>query len=142
MERDTPGAIGERIMRFRKDADLSLNELAKRTDIAKSYLWSLENDPSSSRPSGEALYLIAEALGVTMSDLLGRKLLSEPAKETPKSLKEFAREMKLPEADVRMLASIRFRGEQPQTKERWAFIYDAIRTSRMIDRENAPRKKA
>lgn len=142
MERDTPGAIGERIMRFRQEAGLSLNELAKRTDIAKSYLWSLENDPSASRPSGEALYLIAEALGVTMSDLLGRKLLSEPTHEVPKSLKEFAREMKLPAADVRMLASIRFRGEQPQTKERWAFIYDAIRTSRMIDRESAARKKS
>lgn len=44
----------------------------------------------------------------------------------------------LPEADVLMLASIEFRGEAPRTKERWRYIYNAIETSRGLDR---PRRK-
>ena len=32
-----------------------------------------------------------------------------------------------------MLAGIAFRGEAPRTKERWAFIYDAIKNSAGMD---------
>jgi hypothetical protein len=42
---------------------------------------------------------------------------------------------KLPEADINMLASIRFRGEQPKTVERWEYIYSAIRGSRWLDEQ-------
>ncbi len=32
-----------------------------------------------------------------------------------------------------MLASIQFRGDQPQTVKRWEFIYEAIRSSKRMD---------
>jgi hypothetical protein len=68
-----------------------------------------------------------------MSDLLGRPIITQPQNERPPSLLEFAANHNLPEADVEMLAAIEFRGEQPKTAERWAFIYQAIRNSVAMD---------
>lgn len=127
-------ALGARVTKHRKERGLNLSELAAAAKLSKSYVSSIEAGDTP-RPSGETLYAIAEALGVTMSDLLGRRLLTDTQQEPPESLLEFAKEHQLPEADVRMLASIRFRGGQPKTKERWAHIYSAIRQTEWMDRE-------
>jgi transcriptional regulator with XRE-family HTH domain len=119
---------------------MSLNALAAETKISKSYLWSLENDPTASRPSGDTLYKVAQALGVTMSALLGRRLLTETTTAVPKGLQELADELSLTERDVRMLAAIQFRGDRPRTKERWRYIYNAIRTSKDIDKPRTRRR--
>jgi transcriptional regulator with XRE-family HTH domain len=132
--REPVNAIGERVKAFRLERGLNLTQLALAAGLSKSYVSSIEAGDTP-RPSGESLYVIAEALGVTMSDLLGRRLLTDSPVETPHSLEEFARENRLPEADVKMLASIRFRGDQPKTKERWAHIYSAIRQTEWMDRE-------
>lgn len=129
--------IGTRIQRYRHEAELSLSALAVKADVSKSYLHRLEADTGATRPSGKTLYALAEALGVTMSDLLGRKLLSDPPAQPPPALLEFATDEGLPESDVRMLASIEFRGEAPQTKERWQYIYNAIAMSRGMDRRRS-----
>lgn len=137
-----PTAVGARIRRFREEKGMSLNALAAATKISKSYLWSLENDSTASRPSGDTLYKIARTLGVTMSALLGQRLLTETTTTVPKGLQELADELSLPESDVRMLAAIRFRGDRPQTKERWRYIYNAIRTSKDIDKSSTtPRRR-
>ena len=128
-----PETVGQRIKRYRAEKGMSQNALAIETGIAKSYLWSLENDETATRPSADTLYKIAKALGVTMSALLGRELLTDPPQGVPPGLAEFAKEHQLPDSDVRMLAGIQFRGERPQTKERWAYIYNAIRMSRGMD---------
>lgn len=134
--KQTVSGVGRRIRKYREQRGLTLSGLAERADISKSYLWSLENEDTHARPSGESLYAIAEALGVTMSDLLGRKLLTtRPTGSISKSLREFAEENDVPESDLHMLATIRFRGEVPKTKERWKYIYDAIRSSELFDRE-------
>jgi transcriptional regulator with XRE-family HTH domain len=132
---------GDQIRRFREERGLNLSQLASEASISKGYLWSLENDPDARRPSADTLYSIAKALGVTMSDLMGRKLLPAEEMHVPEGLREFADEEGLPEADLQMLASIQFRGEQPRTKERWRYIYTAIATSRAIDTaEPAPHR--
>jgi transcriptional regulator with XRE-family HTH domain len=125
--------VGDRIRRFRQERGLNLSRLAEQAGISKGYLWTLENDPAARRPSAETLYAVAKALGVTMADLMGRELTVAPAEDVPDSLREFADEAGLPEADIQMLASIQFRGEQPRTKERWRYIYTAISTSAAID---------
>jgi transcriptional regulator with XRE-family HTH domain len=134
-DRDEKGNtdLGARIRRFRREHELNLTQLAEQAGVSKGYLSILENDPETRRPSAQTLYALAKALGVTMSDLMGRKVLPAAAIEVPDSLRKFAKEEDLPEADVRMLASIQFRGEQPRTKERWRYIYTAIRTSTAID---------
>lgn len=134
-------SVGARIRRFREEAGLSLSKLAANAELSKGYLSRLENGAAEVRPSGKTLYALAEALGVTMSDLLGRKLLSSAQQsEIPAALRLFAEDEGLPEADVQMLASIEFRGEAPQTKERWNYIYTAIKTSASID-ERSSRKR-
>ena len=136
--RDDFAGIGERIRRFRDDSGLTLSALAVKAGVSKGYLHRLESDIVDVRPSGKTLYALAEALGVTMSDLLGRRLLAPAQADVPRVLREFADDEGLPEADVVMLASIEFRGEAPRTKERWRYIYNAIETSRGLDR---PRRK-
>jgi transcriptional regulator with XRE-family HTH domain len=128
--------VGGRIRRYREDRKLSLSQLADAADVSKGYLSTLENqgnDSHTRRPSAETLYAIAKALGVTMSDLLGRKLLPAARGEISQSLREFADQDNVPEADVRMLSTIQFRGEAPRTVNRWRYIYTAIRTSESID---------
>lgn len=133
--------IGRRIREYREDRGWSLSHFADEAKVSKGYLWSLENDTTPTRPSADTLYRIAETLGVAMSDLLGRKLLVEPTTEVPRSLQEFAADRQLPQADVRMLASIRFRGDQPKSKGRWEYIYNAIRTSQVMDQDRRRRSK-
>lgn len=131
----TEETVGRRIKRFREEAGLTTSELAEQTRIAKSYLSALENseDDERRRPGAETLYRIADVLGVAMSDLLGKPILAGSRSERPASLEAFARGRGLPESDVEMLASIRFRGEEPKTAERWQFIYQAIKNSAPMD---------
>jgi len=123
------------VRQFRVERELSLSQLAHEAGVSKSYVSAIEHGEAP-RPSGRTLYAIAGVLGVTMSDLLGRRLLTEASGERPAALEEFAREHTLPEADVEMLASINFRGDQPRTKERWAHIYSAIRGTEWMDRSS------
>lgn len=52
-----------------------------------------------------------------MSDLLGRPSITAAQTRRSPSLVEFAKRRKLPEADIEMLAGIRFRGEGPKTPQ-------------------------
>ena len=134
MPRPRNETIGQRIRRFRTDRGLSASELAAAARVSKSYLSELESATGTAqRPSADILYRLAKALGVAMSDLLGRPVTIEPKRHRPPSLLKFARENNLPESDIEMLASIEFRGEQPKTPERWSFIYQAIRNSAAMD---------
>lgn len=130
-------ALGKRLTDYRRERGLTLSGLAVKAKLSKSYISAMEAGEAP-RPSGQTLYAIAEALGVTMSDLLGRRLLTEAPTELPPSLVEFAGQHGLPEADLRMLASINFRGDQPQTAQRWAHIYSAIRQTEWMDRNTDP----
>lgn len=130
---EQPSAFGTRLRGYRDQRGLSLSQLAEVTGHSKGYLSSLENNHQERRPSAEVLYTLAQALGVTMSDLMGKKLLSAAQSEVPPSLQQFAEQAGLNEADLAMLATIKFRGEQPRTVERWRYIYDSIRNSTQMD---------
>lgn len=126
--------LGERVRNYREDRGLTPARLAEIASVSRSYLSELESGRGSAqRPSADTLYRIAKALGVAMSDLLGRPIITEPNRARPPSLLKFAKAHRLPEADIEMLASIEFRGEKPKTPERWAFIYQAIRNSAAMD---------
>lgn len=108
----------------------TLAELSRSSGVAKGYLWALL-EGEAARPSAETLYNIATALGTSMVDLLG-KPQSPPSKKeagVPAKLERVARQLSLPEEDIRMLASIHFRNEQPKTEEGWRFLYESIRRS-------------
>lgn len=63
--------FGKRIKELRTAKNMTLDELAKATGSAKSYIWELENK-NPPRPSAEKLSAIAKALGVTVDYLFGR----------------------------------------------------------------------
>lgn len=125
-------AIGRRMRGFRKDRGMTLSDLATSAGVSKSHLSVIENG-SGARPGAAILHKLAVALGVTLADVLGRDVRAQSPADIPSSLLEFAKAHRLPQADVDMLASIVFRGEQPRTAERWAFIYTAITTSASLD---------
>lgn len=125
--------IGARIRTYRDQRGWTLSKLADESNLSKGYLSQLENATTDKRPSASTLYALAKALGVTMSDLLGQQLLTEPNVDIPPELQQLAHEDQLPQADVRMLASIRFRGERPQSVQRWRYIYQAITSSSTLD---------
>lgn len=127
--------LGERIRRYREDKQWTLSELARRAEISKAYLFQLESGQSK-RPSGETLYKVARALGVTMADLLGKQMVRKQEVEIPPSLREFAKaHPDIPESDIEMLATIKFRGDRPRSPARWEYIYRSIKMSRNLDRE-------
>ena len=127
--------LGQRIRRFRLDAGLTPTELADQAEVSKSYVSSLESETEPERrPSAEILYKLAQALGVAMSDLLGKTPGLTPGQERTPELLRFATDYRLPEADIDMLASIQFRGDRPRSVDRWRFIYEAIKNSERMDR--------
>ncbi len=126
--------IGDRLKEYRKSLGLSQADLARKSSVSAAYVSELESGLGK-RPSGEILLRLANALEVTIADLLGQDIRpgdGDPPVPDP-SLLEFARERRLPRSDVEMLASIRFRGDPPRTSRRWAMIYDTIVTSRTLD---------
>lgn len=134
MPRRRNETVGQRIVRFRKERGLNATELAARAGVSKSYISELEAAPADARgPSADVLYRIADALGVAMSDLLGRPIIIDRTSARPKSLSEFGKRWGVPEGDLRMLERIEFRGDPPKTPERWAFIYQAIKNSAAMD---------
>jgi transcriptional regulator with XRE-family HTH domain len=139
MARDDARAIGKRIREFRAEKGVTAARLAKEANVSRSYLSELENGTGNhQRPSARVLYALGKALGVSMSELLGRPLILEPNSRPSASLRKFAELDELSPSDVEMLASIQFRGDAPRTPDRWRFIYQAIRNSRSMDR---PRRR-
>lgn len=128
--------LGQRLRKFRDDRGWTQAELAERAGVSKPYVSELESG-AGRRPSGQILLKLADALGVTVADILGRQVVPSGDPHVPASLREFAELRGLPESDIQMLASIRFRGEAPRTQQRWEHIYNAIRTSKALD-DDAP----
>ncbi|MGH6847843.1 MAG: helix-turn-helix domain-containing protein [Methylocella sp.] len=63
-------ALGRKIRELRKKNGWSLDELASKGEVSKSYLWELENRETASRPSAEKITKIAVALDVTPEYLI------------------------------------------------------------------------
>jgi transcriptional regulator with XRE-family HTH domain len=120
-------ALSDRIKLRREERGLTATELSKVAEISKGYLSEIESGQAP-RPSGAVLYKLAQALGTTVADLLEQRVILT-SHAIPKELGEFAVDAGIPEGDLEMLAQIKFRGEQPRTKEDWQFLYESIKRS-------------
>jgi transcriptional regulator with XRE-family HTH domain len=124
-------SLAERLRHMRDSQGLSLDELATRAKISKTYLWELERDTAGEKkPSADVLLRIAAALSVTIADLLALPTVQvqKGTVELPPSLREFRDRMAklkppLSEQDLRDLAVMKFRGGQPQTADEWHQLY-------------------
>src|ERR1700730_11882099 len=123
-------ALAERIKLRREQKGISAAELARAAGISTGYMSEIEAAGPSKpvRPSADLLYRVATALGTSVADLLEKDVTPSPREISP-SLRRFADDNQLPEADVQMLAEIRFRGAQPENERDWAFLYAAIQRS-------------
>ncbi len=124
----TNDSMGSRLRDERTAQSLSLTEVATRAEISKAYLSQLERGASTT-PSYHVLRRLATALGTSIADLTGASETWQPseADKLPASLRAFARSAKIPEADVKMLAGIHYRGKQPGEPDDWAHIYETIK---------------
>jgi transcriptional regulator with XRE-family HTH domain len=129
-------ALAEQLRRFREKEGLSLDELASKAQVSKTYLWELERDTAGEKkPSASVLLQIARALSVTIADLLelATTQVQDKSMEVPTSLTDFQERMQklgtpLSEHDLRDLASMRFRGGQPKTADEWHQLYLTLDT--------------
>lgn len=133
-----PKALGRRVREEREKAGLSLAQLAAASGLTKAYLVRLEHQAGN--PSLEVIAQIAEALDLTVADLVGGpviRFVGDDSDVSP-SLRTFADQANLSSSDVTMLASIKWRaGEQPQTADRWQYVYRSLQMSRDIDKEQS-----
>lgn len=124
-------AIGEKLQELRRLKSMSMTELASVAEVSKSYLWELETGKQTN-PSLEVLQRLAEALDVTIGELLGTPAVRAaiPAQDASPDagLDEFLRDRKrqgvaVPEKDVQVLMQVQAREGRRRSKEDWAFFY-------------------
>lgn len=123
--------LAERLRKLRDERGLSLDEVARKAGISKTYLWELERDTGATKkPSADVLLRIAKALSTTLAELLSLPSVQSAGGpvELPPSLQEFRQQMELmdrplSDADLRDLASMKFRGAQPESASEWLQLY-------------------
>lgn len=128
-------SLAARIRKERERAGLTLDELAEQAQISKTYLWDLEHDKKGQKkPSADVLLRIAQALSITIADLLALPSVrvDETKIDLSPSLLKFRDWMKkigepLSENDLRDLATMRFRGGQPRTTDDWHDLYRTLK---------------
>lgn len=130
-------SIGDRIRHVRTERNFTLEELAKRAEISKSFLWSVENDKSDI--SGANLLRIANALGASVDYLLKGGTGSAPATapiEISQELSKAAEELHLSFRDTHALlqaqhAILARRGgrevEAAMSAEQWKKLWTGIK---------------
>lgn len=128
-------SLAKRIREERDRAGLTLDQLAEKAQISKTYLWELEHDPKGhKKPSADILLRIADALSTTIADLLSLPSvrIDEKNVNLSPSLLEFRDMMaqlgdSLSDQDVHDLATMRFRGGQPKSKDDWYDLYRVMK---------------
>jgi transcriptional regulator with XRE-family HTH domain len=127
--------IGHNIRKYREMRGLTLPDLAIQAGVSKAFLWEIETGKSK-RPGAEVLFRISEALGVAITDLLGKSRetasprLMEP--QVNEGLRAFINERKvqgrpLEPAEIESLSYVQMRGGRPTTKEQWALVYGMLK---------------
>jgi transcriptional regulator with XRE-family HTH domain len=117
---DTP-SFGDRVRAQRKAQKLSQQELAQQIGISRNYLSEIERGESTNL-SWQVRAKIGSLLGLE-SD----RLETDTPNQLPPGLAEFATAAKLPPDDIRMLAGLQYRGQQPSTPDKWELLYNVIK---------------
>ncbi len=117
--------FARRVRKERKNQGYSQEELAEEVGISRTYLSQIEQ--------GKAMNLslrLAEKLSAALGiESPYREESPTQPGEIPDSLRKFAEEDDIPEGDVRMLAGIEYRGDQPQRPDQWRIVYNVIKNA-------------
>jgi transcriptional regulator with XRE-family HTH domain len=124
-------SLAKRLRQARETAAMTQDELAAAAGVSKTYIWELEKDEAGDKkPSAEILLRIADALSVTLADLLGLPTVKVKERKVAltKSFIEFRDRMDklktpLSAEDIEELAGMSFRGGRPRTADDWHALY-------------------
>ena len=131
-----PFTTGERLRYVREQRGMTLESLAERAGVSKSFLWEVERDRSGI--SGERLLSVANVLGASLDYILRGQPspeMDEPQSvEIPRELSEFAEEqgltygqtLALLEVDRSLVARRRRTGRTPMSKQEWERLYEGV----------------
>jgi transcriptional regulator with XRE-family HTH domain len=124
-------ALSDQLRKLRDSKGLSLDEVAKKAGISKTYMWELERDTGKAKkPSADVLLRIANALSTTLAELLSLPTVQSPTGpvQIPPALNELRDQMQamgkpLTDEELHDLAAMKFRGGQPDTVSEWHQLY-------------------
>ena len=129
-----PTGVGGRIRHVRIQRGLTLEQLAEKSEISKSFLWDVEQ---GSGISGERLLRVANALGASLDYLMRGEAVSEfkpSSVEIPVELHALAEEMGLSYRktvavlDVDRSIKTHRRDERVvKDKEYWRRLFDSVK---------------
>ena len=133
-----PQSVGERLRYVREQQGLSLDRLADKAEVSKSFLSGVENNKSGI--SGENLLKVANALGASLDYLLRGQPTSGTAEsrsvEIPSELGELAEERQLTygetvallEVNQSLVARRRRTGQSHMSKHDWEKLYEGVKS--------------
>ena len=133
-----PQSVGERLRYVREQQGLSLDRLADKSGVSKSFLSGVENNKSGI--SGENLLKVANALGASLDYLLRGQPTSGTKEsrsvEIPSELGELAEERQLTygetvallEVNQSLVARRRRTGQAHMSKDDWEKLYEGVRS--------------
>lgn len=129
-------SVGKRLRYIRDQKGLTLDQLAEKAGISKSFLWAVEQGRSGI--SGEKLLQVANALGASLEFLLRGEEPPEDFRravvEIPWELSEAAEELSLSYRQTVALLDIHHSiiarrsstPRLPMTKEEWLQLFDGV----------------
>jgi transcriptional regulator with XRE-family HTH domain len=126
--------LGENVRFRRQGKGWTLSDLAEKSGISKAYISDLENG-AAGKPNIQYVFAIANALGVTLDELLDdaapkraeASRRKRGLEDLPPGLRELQIDLDLSESEVEMLSQVNFRGNRPKDKEGWRFLLEAIK---------------
>lgn len=114
--------FGKKVRERRVEEGLSQEKLAQAVGISRNYLSQIER--------GQATNLSWQVVE-RLTSVLGLKVEQEGTQsetvDVPSSLAQFAKTAGLPPDDILMLARLKYRGQQPDTPEKWELLYNVIK---------------
>ena len=130
--------VGQRLQYIRTNKGLTLDQLAERVGISKSFLWEVEHDNSGI--SGEKLLRVANALSASLDFILRGEPSPEnyqgpPVVEIPSELSDMAEEqgltykktLALLEIEKSIIARRSTKGHSRKSKEDWLKLYNGVK---------------
>jgi len=129
--------VGQRIHLVRTKKGWTLEQLAGRAGMSKSFLWEVEQGNSDIR--GEKLLRVANELGASLDFLLRGEHYPEeyqsPTVEIPRELGKLAEEIGLSyrqtlallEIDQSIVARRSSKQREVKSKEQWRELYEAVK---------------
>lgn len=90
--------FGNRLRRLRQERNLTMEQLAEKVGVSKSYIWALENKPAH-RTSANVMNALAKALDVKLLDLLGEAPPELGEEADPEDVAFFRNYMKMSPED-------------------------------------------